>query len=36
VIELRNPGAEPVVKRIDLRAGEKLRIQHRFGAPVPE
>jgi serine/threonine-protein kinase len=36
VIELRNPGADPVVRRVDLRAGEKLRIQHRFGAPVPE
>ena len=36
VIELRNPGAEPVVRRIDVRAGEKLRVQHRFGTPVPE
>ena len=36
VIELRNPGAEPVVRRIEVRAGEKVRIQHRFGATVPE
>jgi hypothetical protein len=32
VVELRNPAAAPVVRRIDARAGQAVTLAHRFGA----
>ena len=32
VVELRNPASEPVVRRIDAKAGQTVEFAHRFGA----
>jgi non-specific serine/threonine protein kinase len=32
VVELRNPASEPVVRRIDAKAGQTVDVAHRFGA----
>lgn len=32
VVELRNPAAEPVVRRVDAKAGQTIDLAHRFGA----
>jgi hypothetical protein len=32
VVELRNPASEPMVRRIDAKAGQTVELAHRFGA----
>ena len=32
-IELRNPGGETVVRRLDVKTGQTLDLSHRFTAP---
>ncbi len=32
VVELRNPASEPVVRRLDAKAGQTIDLAHRFGA----